>query len=143
MSAVIESTPAAAPLLFSDAAASKVSELIAEEGNPNLQLRIYVSGGGCSGFQYGFAFEESGNAEDLVIHKQGVRVLVDPVSLQYLAGAEVDFQDNLDGSRFVIRNPNAKSSCGCGSSFSMAETGEGNADNPDGKSCASRAAVHS
>lgn len=111
------------PISFSDNAASKVRDLIDEEGNPNLQLRIYVSGGGCSGFQYGFAFEESAGEADIVVEKLGVRVLIDPVSLQYLAGAEVDFQDGLDGSRFVIKNPNAKSTCGCGSSFSMGEGG--------------------
>ena len=132
----------AAPIQFSDNAASKVLELITEEGNPNLQLRVYVSGGGCSGFQYGFAFEEATGADDTVLEKNGVRVLIDPVSLQYLGGAEVDFQDDLDGSRFVIKNPNAKSTCGCGSSFSMNESGEGNDSIPDGKSCSSRAAVH-
>jgi len=137
------SASAPSPILFSDNAASKVRELILEEGNPNLQLRIYVSGGGCSGFQYGFAFEEAAGNEDVVIEKQGVRVLVDPVSLQYLSGAEVDFQDGLDGSRFVIKNPNAKSTCGCGSSFSTAETGDPNVNNANGKSCASSAAVHS
>jgi iron-sulfur cluster insertion protein len=138
------SATAPSPILFSDNAALKVRELITEEGNPNLQLRIYVSGGGCSGFQYGFAFEEASGNEDIVVEKDGVRVLIDPVSLQYLSGAEVDFQDGLDGSRFVIRNPNAKSTCGCGSSFSTADnTGDGNDNQPDGKGCASRAAVHS
>jgi iron-sulfur cluster insertion protein len=131
------------PILFSDNAVSKVRELLAEEGNPNLQLRIYVSGGGCSGFQYGFAFEEAAGNEDIVVEREGVRVLVDPVSLQYLNGAEVDFQDGLDGSRFVIKNPNARSTCGCGSSFTTAESGDANGNNPDGKSCASRTAVHS
>ena len=129
------------PILFSDDAAFKVRDLIAEEGNPNLQLRIYVSGGGCSGFQYGFAFEEAAGADDTVLEKHGVRVLIDPVSLQYLAGAEVDFQENLDGSRFVIRNPNATRTCGCGSSFSMADTGERNGNQSDGKGCSSSAAV--
>lgn len=137
----------AAPLLFSDNAALKVRELIDEEGNPNLQLRIYVSGGGCSGFQYGFAFEEGSGEGDTIIEKQGVKVLVDPTSLQYLSGAEVDYQDNLDGSRFVIRNPNAKSTCGCGSSFSVAEgaasCGDSNGNHSDGKSCSSGSAVHS
>jgi iron-sulfur cluster insertion protein len=111
----------ASPVFFSDNAVAKVKELIAEEGNPNLQLRVYVSGGGCSGFQYGFAFEEAAGEGDIQIERDGVRVLIDPVSLQYLAGAQVDFQDGLDGSRFVIKNPNAKSTCGCGSSFSTAE----------------------
>jgi len=129
------------PVLFSDDATSKVRELILEEGNPNLMLRVSVSGGGCSGFQYGFAFEESSDGEDLLIEKGGVRVLIDPISLQYLSGAQVDFQDGADGSRFVIRNPNAKSTCGCGSSFSTADQGE-TSDNPaDGKGCPSGAAV--
>jgi iron-sulfur cluster insertion protein len=123
---------------FSDNAAIKVNELITEEGNPNLNLRIYVSGGGCSGFQYGFAFEEAVGSEDTVIEKLGVRILIDPSSLQYLQGAEVDFHDGLDGSRFVIKNPNAKSTCGCGSSFSTAESGDSNVNNPDSKSCSSR-----
>jgi iron-sulfur cluster insertion protein len=123
-------SPAAPPpavdslILFTDSAVAKVRELIVEEGNPNLQLRVYVSGGGCSGFQYGFAFEEAIGDGDLIIEHDGVRVLVDPTSLQYLHGAHVDFQEGLDGSRFVIKNPNAKSTCGCGSSFSTAE-GEG------------------
>jgi iron-sulfur cluster insertion protein len=132
----------ASPILFSDNAAAKVRDLIQEEGNPNLQLRVYVSGGGCSGFQYGFAFEEAAGSDDTIVEKGGVRVLIDPVSLGYLNGAEIDFQDNLDGSRFVIKNPNAKSSCGCGSSFSTAEAGEGDGNPADGKSCSSRAAVH-
>lgn len=119
MSAVLD------PILFSDNAAAKVRELITEEGNPNLQLRIYVTGGGCSGFQYGFAFEEKAGGEDTIVERAGVRVLIDPVSLQYLSGAEVDFQDNLEGARFVIKNPNATSTCGCGSSFSTGEGGEG------------------
>jgi iron-sulfur cluster insertion protein len=131
------------PISFSDNAAAKVRDLITEEGNPNLQLRIYVSGGGCSGFQYGFAFEEIAANEDIVIEKGGVRVLIDPVSLQYLTGADVDYQESLEGSRFVIKNPNAKSSCGCGSSFSTAETGESNGNSANGKSCSSSAAVHS
>lgn len=137
------STPASAPIFFSDGAATKVRELIAEEGNPNLQLRIYVSGGGCSGFQYGFAFEEIAGQDDIVVEKEGVRVLIDPTSLQYLAGASVDFQDGLDGSRFVIKNPNAQSTCGCGSSFSTANSGDGNDNLANGKSCPSSAAVHS
>lgn len=128
-------------ILFSDNAAAKVMEMITEEGNPNLQLRIYVSGGGCSGFQYGFAFEESIGADDVIVEKAGVRVLIDPVSLQYLSGAEVDFQDGLDGARFIIKNPNAKSTCGCGSSFSTGDSGDIN-DHSDGKSCASRPAVN-
>ena len=129
------------PIFFSDNAAFKVRDLIAEEGNPNLQLRIYVSGGGCSGFQYGFAFEEAAGADDAVLEKHGVRVLIDPVSLQYLAGAQVDFHDGLDGSRFVIRNPNAKGTCGCGSSFSTTDYGDGNGNQANGKSCSSGAAI--
>jgi iron-sulfur cluster insertion protein len=136
------SITASEPILFSDSAVSKVRDLIIEEGNPALQLRIYVSGGGCSGFQYGFAFEEAAGTEDLAMEKHGVRVLIDPVSLQYLNGAEVDFQDDLDGSRFVIKNPNAKSTCGCGSSFSTAESGGSNDSDPNGKGCASSAGVH-
>ncbi len=126
------------PIAFSDAAAIKVNELITEEGNLNLNLRIYVSGGGCSGFQYGFAFEEAIGNDDTVIEKLGVRVLIDPASLQYLQGAEVDFYEGLDGSRFVIKNPNAKSTCGCGSSFSTTESGDSNVHNADSKSCTSR-----
>ena len=97
------------PVVFSVDAVCKVRELIVEEGNPNLMLRVSVSGGGCSGLQYGFAFEEQSEGEDLVIDNGGVRVLIDPVSLQYLTGAQIDFQDGADGSRFVIKNPNAKS----------------------------------
>lgn len=111
------------PISLSESAVSKVRELITEEGNVNLKLRIYVSGGGCAGFQYGFAFEESAGSDDVVIEKPGVRVLIDPVSLQYLSGAEVDFQDNVEGARFVIKNPNAKSTCGCGSSFTTGDAG--------------------
>ncbi|MEJ1964566.1 MAG: iron-sulfur cluster insertion protein ErpA [Gammaproteobacteria bacterium] len=113
------------PVVFSDSAVAKVRELITEEGNPNLKLRVYVSGGGCSGFQYGFAFEEVAGESDLIVEREGVRVIIDPVSLQYLSGAQIDFQDGLDGSRFVIKNPNAKSTCGCGSSFSTAESSGG------------------
>jgi iron-sulfur cluster insertion protein len=130
------------PVFLSGDATSKVRELILEEGNPDLMLRISVSGGGCSGFQYGFEFEELGGEDDLVIEKDGVRVLIDPISLQYLNGANIDFQDGADGSRFVIRNPNAKSTCGCGSSFSTADKGETSDNSADGKSCPSGAAVH-
>ena len=107
------------PLLFSDAAASKVRELIAEENNPNLKLRVYISGGGCSGFQYGFTFDEQRADDDLALVKDGVTLVVDPLSLQYLMGAEIDYAENLHGAQFVIRNPNAKTTCGCGSSFTM------------------------
>jgi iron-sulfur cluster insertion protein len=106
------------PLIFTDAAATKVKELIAEEKNPALMLRVYVTGGGCSGFQYGFTFEESAADDDTRVEKNGVTVLIDPLSFQYLTGAEIDFQDGIQGAQFVIKNPNAKTSCGCGSSFS-------------------------
>ncbi len=108
-----------APLLFSDAAAGKVRELIAEEGNPDLKLRVYISGGGCSGFQYGFTFDEARSDDDLAVDNDGVTLLVDPLSLQYLAGAEIDYSESLTGAQFVIRNPNAKTTCGCGSSFTV------------------------
>jgi iron-sulfur cluster insertion protein len=106
------------PLTFTDAAAVKVKELIAEENNSALMLRVFVSGGGCSGFQYGFTFEESANEDDTRVEKNGVTLLIDPLSFQYLGGAEIDYQDNLEGSQFVIKNPQAKTTCGCGSSFS-------------------------
>ena len=108
-----------APLLFTAAAASKVGELIVEEGNPGLKLRVYISGGGCSGFQYGFTFDEERAEDDLAIERDGVTLLVDPLSLQYLDGAEIDYSETLSGAQFVIRNPNAKTTCGCGSSFAM------------------------
>jgi len=108
-----------APLVFTDAAAGKVRELIAEEGNPELKLRVYISGGGCSGFQYGFTFDEARAEDDFAVDKAGVTLLVDPLSLQYLAGAEIDYAESLTGAQFVIRNPNAKTTCGCGSSFSI------------------------
>ena len=108
-----------APLLFTDAAAGKVRELIAEEGNPGLKLRVYISGGGCSGFQYGFTFDEERAEDDFAVDKDGVTLLVDPLSLQYLAGAEIDYSESLTGAQFVIRNPNAKTTCGCGSSFTV------------------------
>ena len=104
---------------FSDSAAAKVSELIAEENNPELKLRVYVSGGGCSGFQYGFTFDEEVNEDDTLVLKNGVTVLVDSMSVQYLMGAEIDYTEGLSGSQFVIRNPNASTTCGCGSSFSV------------------------
>ena len=100
------------------AAAHKVAELIREEGNPALMLRVYISGGGCSGFQYGFGFEEARADDDVAVERDGVTVLVDPLSLQYLMGAEIDYREALSGAQFVIRNPNAKTTCGCGSSFS-------------------------
>jgi iron-sulfur cluster insertion protein len=107
-----------APLLFTDSAANKVKDLIDEEGNDALKLRVFVTGGGCSGFQYGFTFDEETSAEDTVMQKNGVTLLIDPMSYQYLIGAEIDYQENLEGAQFVIKNPNATSTCGCGSSFS-------------------------
>lgn len=109
----------AAPMNFTSNAALKVKEMISEEGNPDLKLRIYVTGGGCSGFQYGFAFDENAADDDMRIEKEGVTLLVDAMSLPYLLGAEIDYEDGLEGSRFMIKNPNATSTCGCGSSFSM------------------------
>jgi iron-sulfur cluster insertion protein len=106
------------PLLFTDNAANKVKQLIEEEGNPELKLRVFVSGGGCSGFQYGFTFDEVTNEDDTVMSKNGVQLLIDPMSFQYLVGAEIDYQENLEGAQFVIKNPNATTTCGCGSSFS-------------------------
>lgn len=105
-------------LLFTDSAANKVKELIEEEGNPELKLRVFVTGGGCSGFQYGFTFDEEVNEDDTTMEKNGVKLLIDPMSYQYLLGAEIDYSEGLEGSQFVIRNPNATSTCGCGSSFS-------------------------
>lgn len=107
------------PMQFTAAAAAKVRELIAEEGNADLALRVYIQGGGCSGFQYGFEFDENRAEDDLAIVTEGVTLLVDPLSLQYLMSAEVDYTESLTGSQFVIRNPNAKTTCGCGSSFSV------------------------
>ena len=107
------------PLNFTAAAAAKVRQLIDEEGNAALALRVYIEGGGCSGFQYGFEFDENRAKDDLAVQTNGVTLLVDPLSLQYLMGAEVDYTESLTGAQFVIRNPNAKTTCGCGSSFSM------------------------
>jgi iron-sulfur cluster insertion protein len=107
------------PFVFTDSAASKVKELIEEEGNPELKLRVFVTGGGCSGFQYGFTFDEAVADDDTVLQKNGVVLLVDPMSYQYLVGAEIDYSEGLEGSQFVIKNPNASSTCGCGSSFSV------------------------
>ena len=116
MNAMTEQMPA--PLVFSDSAANKVKQLIDEEGNADLKLRVFVTGGGCSGFQYGFTFDETVNEDDTTMEKGGVKLLIDPMSLQYLAGAEIDYQENVEGAQFVIKNPNASSTCGCGSSFS-------------------------
>jgi iron-sulfur cluster insertion protein len=107
-----------APLIFTDSAANKVKDLISEEGNEALKLRVFVTGGGCSGFQYGFTFDEEVSEDDTAMQKNGVTLLIDPMSYQYLIGAEIDYQENLEGSQFVIKNPNATSTCGCGSSFS-------------------------
>lgn len=106
------------PIIFTDSAAQKVGALIADEGNDNLKLRVYVSGGGCSGFQYGFTFDEEVNEDDTSVENAGVKVLIDSMSIQYLAGAEIDYKEDLSGAQFVIRNPNATTTCGCGSSFS-------------------------
>ncbi|MEZ5446576.1 MAG: iron-sulfur cluster insertion protein ErpA [Gammaproteobacteria bacterium] len=106
------------PLNFTDAAAAKVRQLIDEEGDASLMLRVFVQGGGCSGFQYGFTFEQSLGDGDTVVEKGGVRLLIDPMSYQYLVGAEIDYSEGLEGAQFVIRNPNASTTCGCGSSFS-------------------------
>ena len=111
--------PPPPPMDFTGAAAAKVRELIAEEGNAALKLRVYIQGGGCSGFQYGFEFDEGQNEDDFAIVTEGVTLLVDPLSLQYLAGATVDYSESLSGAQFVIRNPNAKTTCGCGSSFTV------------------------
>ena len=106
-------------LVFTDAAAAKVGELIREESNPNLKLRVFVQGGGCSGFQYGFTFDENLEEGDTRVDNGGVTLLIDPMSIQYLAGAEIDYREDIEGAQFVIRNPNAQTTCGCGSSFSM------------------------
>ena len=107
-----------APLVFTDNAAAKVKQLIDEEGNFDLKLRVFVTGGGCSGFQYGFTFDEAVSDDDTSMQKNGVTLLIDPMSLQYLGGAEIDYQEGVEGAQFVIKNPNATSTCGCGSSFS-------------------------
>ena len=108
-----------APLVFTDSATDKVRDLIVEEGNPDLKLRVFVQGGGCSGFQYGFTFDEETNEDDTVMQKNGVTLLIDAMSYQYLVGAEIDYKDGLEGAQFVIKNPNATTTCGCGSSFSV------------------------
>jgi iron-sulfur cluster insertion protein len=106
------------PLNFTDSAVSKVRELIEDEGNEKLMLRVFISGGGCSGFQYGFTFDENTADGDTIIERSGVKLLIDPMSIQYLSGSEIDFSEGIEGAQFVIRNPNAKTTCGCGSSFS-------------------------
>ena len=107
-----------APFVFTDSAAEKVRALIDEEGNPELKLRVFVTGGGCSGFQYGFTFDESINDDDTTMEKNGVTLLIDAMSYQYLVGAEIDYKEDLEGAQFVIKNPNETTTCGCGSSFS-------------------------
>lgn len=107
-----------APLVFTDAAAVKVKALIEDEGNAALKLRVFVQGGGCSGFQYGFTFDENTNEDDTAVENAGVTLLIDPMSFQYMVGAEIDYTEGLEGAQFVIRNPNATTTCGCGSSFS-------------------------
>ena len=116
MNAPVEMMPA--PLLFTDNAANKVKALIVEEGNAELKLRVFVSGGGCSGFQYGFTFDEITNEDDTTMSKNGVSLMIDAMSYQYLVGAEIDYKEDLQGAQFVIKNPNATTTCGCGSSFS-------------------------
>ncbi|WP_097461939.1 iron-sulfur cluster insertion protein ErpA [Mangrovitalea sediminis] len=117
MSAVQEHVPT--PLFLTDSATAKVRELVEDEGNLELKLRVFVTGGGCSGFQYGFTFDEEQAEDDTVVEREGVKLLVDPMSFQYLVGSTVDYQEGLQGSQFVIRNPNATTTCGCGSSFSI------------------------
>lgn len=121
MSAVAEhpTTEMPAPFVFTDSAAAKVADLIAEEGNPDLKLRVFVQGGGCSGFQYGFTFDEDVNEDDTALDKGGVTLLIDSMSYQYLTGAEIDYKEDINGAQFVIKNPNATTTCGCGSSFSV------------------------
>ena len=116
---VIGSSAAPPPIVFTDAAAKKVYELIQDEDNPDLMLRVFISGGGCSGFQYGFTFDEKTEEGDSSVENQGVKLVVDPMSVQYLMGAEIDYKEDLQGAQFVIRNPNASTTCGCGSSFSV------------------------
>ena len=120
MTAVTETpvTEMPGPFVLTDAAAEKVKQFIDEECNPDLKLRVFVQGGGCSGFQYGFTFDETINEDDTVMNKAGVQLLIDSMSYQYLVGAEIDYKDDINGAQFVIKNPNATTTCGCGSSFS-------------------------
>lgn len=119
MVGIVETVQESININFTDAAASKVSELLSEEDNADLKLRVYITGGGCSGFQYGFTFDENSDDEDFSLEKSGVTVVIDAMSYQYLEGAEIDYTESLEGSQFVIRNPNASTTCGCGSSFSV------------------------
>lgn len=114
-----ELIPMTDEVVFTDAAAQKVRSLLEDETTPGLKLRVFVTGGGCSGFKYGFTFDEGAQDDDLAVEKSGVTLLIDPMSLQYLSGAEIDYKDDVDGAQFVIRNPNATTTCGCGSSFSV------------------------
>ena len=116
---VIGTTAPPPPIVFTDAAASKVGELIQEEDNPDLKLRVFISGGGCSGFQYGFTFDEKIEDGDSQVENKGVTLVIDPMSVQYLMGAEIDYKEDLQGAQFIIRNPNAATTCGCGSSFTV------------------------
>ncbi len=116
---VIGSSAAPTPIVFTDAAANKVGELIKEEDNPELKLRVFISGGGCSGFQYGFTFDENIEDGDSQVENLGVTLIVDPMSVQYLMGAEIDYKEDLQGAQFIIRNPNAATTCGCGQSFTV------------------------
>ena len=118
LNSVVE-TQIPSPVVFTDAAANKVMEMITDEGNTALKLRVAVSGGGCSGFQYGFSFDENSAEDDTVLENCGVSLLIDSLSFQYLMGAKIDYQVSLEGERFVINNPNAVSTCGCGESFSV------------------------
>ncbi|MEM7765537.1 MAG: iron-sulfur cluster insertion protein ErpA [Pseudomonadota bacterium] len=119
MTSVTTAPAPPAALVFTDSAATKVGQLIEEEKNPALKLRVFISGGGCSGFQYGFTFDEAIEDGDLQVENQGVTLVVDPMSVQYLMGAEIDYKEDLEGAQFIIRNPNATTTCGCGSSFSV------------------------
>ena len=116
---VVGTTAPPPPIVFTDAAASKVGELIQEEDNPELKLRVFISGGGCSGFQYGFTFDENIEEGDSQVENAGVTLVIDPMSVQYLMGAEIDYKEDLQGAQFIIRNPNAATTCGCGSSFTV------------------------
>ncbi|MBO4790180.1 MAG: iron-sulfur cluster insertion protein ErpA [Oxalobacter sp.] len=107
------------PISMSDRVVAKIKELLVEEGNPNLKLRVFVQGGGCAGFQYGFTFDETVAEDDTVVEKDGIQMLIDAISYQYLVGAKVDYKDDLEGAQFTIKNPNATTTCGCGSSFSV------------------------
>ena len=119
MSAVEQFSPDQQVIVLTERAVAKVKALVAEEANDALKLRVFVTGGGCSGFSYGFTFDEIAAEDDTVVEKDGVTALVDPMSFQYLAGAEVDYQEGLEGSRFIVNNPNAETTCGCGASFSV------------------------